>query len=52
MNEIEQEIEKLKIKKVELVNRINIASDFEEREDLQAQADRIQKQIETLEKFV
>ncbi len=51
MNDIEAEIEKLKLKKIELVNRINITSEFEEKEDLQSQVDQIQKQIETLEKF-
>ncbi len=51
MNEIETEIEKLKMKKIELVNKINITSDFEEKEELQAQVDQMQKQIETLEKF-
>lgn len=51
MNDIEAEIEKLKMKKIELVNRINITSEFEEKEDLQTQVDQIQKQIETLEKF-
>ena len=50
-SEIEREIEKLKMKKVELANRINLTRDFEEREELQREIDRIQAQIEILEKF-
>ena len=51
MSDIEDEIEKLKMKKVELVHKINLTMDFEEKEGLQAQVNQIQKQIETLEKF-
>ncbi len=51
MNEIESEIEKLKMKRVELVNRMNITSEFDEKEELQIQVNQIQKQIDTLERF-
>jgi|YelNatPaOPRAMG01_1025707.scaffolds.fasta_scaffold39645_2 hypothetical protein len=51
MEEIELEIERLKSKKVELVSKLNLASDFEEKEDLQEQLERIEKQIAMLERF-
>ena len=49
--DIEDEIERLKAKKLELTNKINLTSDFEEREDLRAQVKKIEEQIRTLEKF-
>jgi len=51
MSEIEEEIEKLKMKKIELVSKINLTTDFDEKEELQQQVERIQNQIDTLEKF-
>jgi len=51
MEEIELEIERLKSKKVELVSKLNLTSDFEEKEDLQEQLERIEKQIAMLERF-
>jgi hypothetical protein len=50
-NDLNAEIEKLKLKKVELINKISLTTDFDEREELDKQMERIQKQIETLEKF-
>jgi hypothetical protein len=50
-NEIDAEIEKLKVKKVELTSKLNIAEEFEEREQLESEIARIQKQIEILEKL-
>ncbi len=51
MDEIHDEIEKLQIKKVDLINRINITSDYDEKENLRAGLDRIETQIDTLERF-
>ena len=51
MSEVSEEIERLKMKKVELANKANMTTDFEEKEDLKTQIDQLQKQIETLEKF-
>ncbi|GEM_PF-1739307 len=51
MEEIELEIERLKSKKVELVSKLNLASDFEEKEELQERLERIEKQIAMLERF-
>lgn len=49
--EVNSEIERLKMKKVELTNRMNLATDFDEKEDLKSEIARLQAQIETLEKF-
>lgn len=49
--DIEGEIEKLKLKKVELTNKLNITDDYDEKEDLRADIERIQNQIDILEKF-
>jgi len=51
MSEVQEEIERLRLKKVELANKINFTTDFEEKEELQLQLAKIQKQIETLERF-
>ena len=45
------EIEKLKLKKIELTNKINIVNNFEEQEDLKRRVELIHNQIETLEKL-
>lgn len=49
--DVEDEIEKLKMKKIEITNRMNLAVSFDEKEELKDEIERIQKQIETLEKF-
>lgn len=49
--DIDEEIEKLRARKVEIVNRINMTNDFDEREDLRMQIARIQQQIDALERF-
>ncbi len=48
---VEEEIERLKIKRIEIVNKMNLVSTFDEKEEMQDEINRIQKQIETLEKF-
>lgn len=48
---VEEEIERLKIKRIEIVNKMNLVSTFDEKEEMQDEVNRIQKQIETLEKF-
>lgn len=48
---VASEIEKLKARKIDLSNRINLTRDSDEKEELRSQIERIQKQIETLEKF-
>ncbi len=47
----ESEIERLKSKKIEVTNKINMTSDFNEKEELQMEIKRIQNQIDVLEKL-
>lgn len=49
--DIDEEIGRLKAKKMEIVNRMNLVSSFDEKEEMQNEINRIQKQIEMLEKF-
>ena len=49
--DIDSEIEKLKGKKVELVSKLNLINNFDEKEDLQNEIEIIQKQIDVLEKL-
>lgn len=51
MNDIEREIEKLKMRKLELANKMSVTIDVDEREELQLEIDRLQAQIDTLERF-
>jgi hypothetical protein len=51
MQDIESEIERLKAKKVEIVSRLNLSTDFNEKEELQEKLERIENQISMLEKF-
>jgi predicted site-specific integrase-resolvase len=50
-SELEDEIGRLKARKMEIVNRMNRVTSFDEKEDMQNEVNRIQKQIETLENF-
>ena len=49
--EVLEEIKKLKQKRLELVNRMNSSISFDEREGLRRDVERIQRQIETLERL-
>ena len=48
-NEIEQEIDKLQIKKIEIVNKLNSDLSLEEKEENEKYLDIIQRQISILE---
>jgi hypothetical protein len=50
-NEVDAEIEKLKVKKVELTSKLNLVEEFEEKEQIEDEIARIQRQIEILEKL-
>jgi hypothetical protein len=50
-SELEDEIGRLKARKMEIVNKINLVSSFDEKEEMQNEVNRIQRQIDTLEKF-
>jgi len=47
----EEEIEKLKMRKVELTNRLNLVKDYDEREQMKADIEKIQMQIKILERM-
>ena len=49
--DIEAEIEKLKSKKVELTNKMNMVTSFDDKEDLKQDIGRITAQIQLLEKL-
>lgn len=51
-DEVEDEIEALRLKKVELTNRMNMAISFDEKEEYQQDISRISSQIDILEKFL
>ena len=50
-DDLDSEIEKLKARRVELSGKVNITRDADEKEDLRQEMSRLQRQIETLEKF-
>lgn len=50
-NEIENEIDKLRMKKVEITNKINLTNSFDEKEEYAKELEVIQKQINVLEKL-
>jgi hypothetical protein len=47
--DVEREIERLKLKKTELATKINMTTDFNERENLEEELSIIASQITTLE---
>ena len=52
MSEIEEEIERLRAKKVELAAKLSMSNDFDEKEDLKEKIKEIDRQIETLERMM
>ncbi len=48
---VKEELEKLKAKKLELLTRLNLTDDEIEKANLKEEIERIDKQIETLEKY-
>jgi len=53
MNEdVQAELEKLRLKRVDIANRLNVIDGFEEKEDLRRGLEQIQKQIKLLESLV
>ncbi len=49
--DIEEEVEKLKSRKVELTNRMNMTTSFDDKEELKQDIGRITAQIDLLEKL-
>lgn len=50
-DDVEMEIEKMRVRIVELTNRVNLVSDYDEKENMKSEIERIQKQISTLERL-
>ncbi len=50
-DEIISEIEKLKLRKIELTNRLNLTRDYENKEEIKEEIARIAKQIGVLEGY-
>lgn len=51
MADIDDEIEKLRMKKVEITNKMNMVTSFEDKEDLKQDIARITEQISLLERL-
>lgn len=51
IDEIDVEIEKLHGKKIELASRINIVHDADKKDEMRLEIERLQKQIDVLERF-
>ncbi len=51
MDDIDNEIERLKMKKVEITNKLNLAEFIDEKEEYNKQIELIQRQIEILERM-
>jgi hypothetical protein len=49
--DLNAEIERLKAKKVEIVSKLNLTADLNEKEELKEKLERIEKQISMLEKL-
>lgn len=51
IEDIEDEIERLKARKIELTNKMNMTTSFDDKEELKQDIGRLTAQIEILEKF-
>ena len=51
IEDIEEEVDKLKSKRVELTNRMNISTSFDDKEELKQDIGRITAQIDLLERL-
>ncbi|MBI2547371.1 MAG: hypothetical protein HYW23_02905 [Candidatus Aenigmarchaeota archaeon] len=51
MSDIKDEIERLKMRKVELVHKLNLVEFMDEKEEYEKEIERIQRQIDILEKM-
>ena len=51
VKDIEEEIEKLKLRKIEITNKMNMSTSFDDKEDLKQDVSRITEQIQLLEKL-
>ena len=51
MQDFEVEVERLKAKKLELVSKLNLTSDFDEKEEYEKRIESLERQIRLLEKL-
>ena len=51
VGDLSSEIEKLKARRMELASKVNVTRDSDEKEELKMQIERLQKQIDMLERF-
>lgn len=51
IEDIKEEIENLRMKKIEITNRMNMSTSFDDKEDFKQDISRITEQIELLEKL-
>ena len=51
MSDIDNEIEKLKMRKVEIIHKLNMTDFVDEKEEYMKELESIQKQIEVLERL-
>lgn len=49
--DLSSELDKMKTRRIELATKINIIRDESERQQIRDEIDRLQRQIDTLEKF-
>ena len=49
--DVEEETENLKLKKVEITNKMNLTTDYDEKEEMKENVNKIQRQIEILERL-
>lgn len=51
VEDVDEEIDRLKARKVALSNRMNMTTSFDEKDELKEEIDRLNAQIATLEKM-
>jgi hypothetical protein len=52
MKSLQEEIERLRLKKLELLSKLNLTYDFDEREEYEKEIEKIDEQIKLLEKLL
>jgi len=50
-NDVNEEIDRLKARKIELSNKMNMVTSFDEKDELKEEIERLNAQIAMLEKF-
>jgi len=50
-NDVNEEIDRLKVRKIELSNKMNMVTSFDDKDELKEEIERLNAQIAMLEKF-